>query len=651
MDSLREPVHFGVTLTGEGYQIQDEDHPLVALTGHKDHVFTIQELPLQIVATNSAGIRSFEGQYFEIIIQPMVDAALELSKLIEVSLEGKDSDILQLRMESRDKTHSRAVINTFIEEYAKDGVLDRQQVSRRTIAFVDERFNYLQLELDSVEVSKKNFKERNSLSIIEGDVQASIEKRVTQDNELKIIETQLLLVELLAEALEEQEGNGLLPADLGLNNIGVNQLVAQYNSLFLEFERLGSSAGKNNPAYKLMEDELSSLRTNINLSVDSYLNQLTRSRRQSESRQEKAQGNFRALPEKEQLLRNIERQQDLKESLYLLLLQKREEAAINLAVTVPNIKVIDYAITEKYPVAPEKKLILFGALGLGLFIPYGLLYLRFVLDTKINSRDDIEKANLDIPLVGEIPFVGSKTIITDAMDRSVMSEAFRITASNINFKLGQRDAKRAKVIFVTSSTKGEGKTFTAINLALSYAFLNKRVLIIGVDLRNPQIHKYFDLKKSEKGVSDYLTTPDMKWTDIINTPMVNAGSFDLMLSGSPSLNPTMLLANDRFDTLISSVVGHYDYVVVDTAPTLLVSDTQMIAKNADVTVHVLRAGITEKAILEYARGLKKEEKLKNMTFVLNSVGESSRYGYNYGYGYGYNEENAKANPWYKRWRQ
>lgn len=650
IETLRNPVVFTVGITEKGYDIVKDSQVVEQLIGHNEHKFKISENLLSIAPSSNGDHPIKEDWNFNVTIRPIVDAALDLTGVVDVSLDGKNSDVLQLKMESTDKLYAEEVINGLIEVYAKDGVLDRQQISLRTIEFVDERFTYLRLELDSIERSKKIFKERNSLSFIEGDVQASIQKRITEDNELKIVETQLLVVELLAQALDGQRGKRLLPSDLGLNNIAINQLVAQYNTLFLEFEKQGASAGVNNPTYKLMVDKLSNLLRNINLSVKSYVNQLKESRNQAQYRQEKAQGNFKDLPEKEQILRNIERQQNLKESLYLLLLQKREEAAINLAVTVPNIKVIDYAITEKKPIAPKQEVILFGALGLGIFIPLGILYLSFVLNTKIYSRDDIEKINMDIPLVGEIPFVGSKTIITCAMDRSVMSEAFKITGSNIDYKLGQRNTKKAKIIFVTSSMKGEGKTFTATNLALSYAFLNKRVLLMGVDMRNPQIHKYFDLKKNQKGVSDYLTTPGMNWKDCLCTPLDNVPTFDVMLAGSPSLNPAMLLANEQFDELILAVAGHYHYVVVDTAPTLLVSDTHMIAENAELTVHVLRAAVTDKTILEYVKGLKKEEKLKNMTFVLNSVGKRTTYGYgyNYGYGYGYGASKVKRLPWYKK---
>lgn len=652
--NLEHTITFTVALTEKGYDIVQDGKIMKHLNGQREQTFSLQQVPLRIGPTEIEGkALPYTGNY-EVRIRPVPNAALDLTNAVQVALDGKDSDILQIQMQSTDRYYAQNVINNLIEVYAQDGVFDRQQVSLRTIAFVDERFAYLGYELDSIEVSKKRFKERNDVSIISSDVQTSIQKRIQEDTGMRNIETQLQLAVFLLENLRGSPEMRLIPADLGLNNAGINLLVSQYNTLFLEYDKMGLSAGKNNPTYKQMGAALAVLLQNIQVSIESYVDQLQASLNQAQFRTDKAQDNFRDIPEKEQILRGIERQQDLKENLYLLLLQKREEAAISLAVTVPNIKVIDYAITDSVPVAPKRKVILVGALGIGLFIPLGVLYLGFVLNTKINSRDDIEKLNLPIPLIGEIPFMEEFAVISDDKDRSVMGEAFRITGSNMDYKLGQRAVNRAKVIFVTSSFKGEGKTFVAVNLALSYAFLNKKVLLIGVDLRNPQIHKYFDMEKGEKGVADYLTNPGLRWQDFLQKGRTKAAAFDLMLSGSPSLNPAMILANDNFDGLIASVVGHYDYVVVDTAPMLLVSDTHMIAGNADATVHVLRAGVTDKSILEYALKLKEEEKLRNMTFVLNAVGKSSTYGYgygygyNYGYGYGYGTTSTKPRPWYKR---
>jgi capsular exopolysaccharide synthesis family protein len=655
MQPLEEEMQFSVVVTNQGFDVFVDSELTIQLSGHQEQLFTLFDMPLRINLTDTTGDTSRNGSEYLVRVKPIIEATQALSEALNISMAEKDSDVLQLQIESTNKVYAQEVLNSLITAYANDVVLDRQQVSIRTIEFVDDRFLFLGSELDSIERYKKNFKQINSLSFIEGDVQANIEQRTTESNELKSIETQLLLAQLLDEALAEQTDKRLLPANLGLNNVGVNQLVNQYNELFLAFEKMGASAGVNNPNYRLMATELESIRKNINSSMQSYVGQLKDSRNAAQFRQERAVGAIKEIPEKEQILRSIERQQNLKESLYLLLLQKREEAAINLAITVPNIKVIDHAITQPTPIAPKRKIIVLGALIVGLILPFTVLYIRFSLDTKINDREDIEKMKLSIPLLGEIPFVAHKNLISDAQDRSVISESFRIVGSNINYKLGQHHMKKAKVIFVTSAMKGEGKSFTATNLALSYAYLNKRVLLLGADLRNPQIHKYFNLNKGEKGLADYLATPDGNWKDFLTAPVADAPNFDVMLSGSLSLNPAVLLANEQFAVLIAALVGHYDYIVVDTAPTLLVSDTHMIANNADLTLHVLRAGITNKAILEYAKGINQEKKLKNMTFILNAVGKKSTYGYGYGYGYGYNygygygygATKKKRGPWYR----
>ena len=649
---LKFPISFTITVTDQGYNISVDSKIFTRLDGHEEQIFNIFQSPFSIGLSKTSNLPLKKNVDYIVNIKPTKDASLGVASTISISLDTKNSDILRLQMASSDKLYAQNVINNLIEVYTKDVILDRQQVSIRTIKFIDERFKYLEYELDSIEKSKKEFKQRNDLNYIEVDIGTSMQNRSVADNELKSIETQLLLTDLLAETLEEQRGMVLLPSDLGLASTVVNQLIDQYNILFFEFEKIDTSAGENNPTRNLMKDELVHLRQNIDLSFKKYVKQLKESRTLALNRQEKALGDFNEFPEKEQLLRSIERQQVLKENLYLLLLQKREEAAISLAITVPNIKVIDYAISENIPIAPQKKIILIGALVLGLLLPLTVLYISFLLNTKINSRNDIEHSNLDIPIVGEIPFASEGiTTLTEPLDRSPLIEAFRILGSNITYKFDTYQHITSKILMVTSAMKGDGKTFVALNIALSYAFLNKKVLVIGTDMRNPQLHKYFNIEKEVDGLVEYLKSTDLNWKPFVQKPLDGTDNFHIMFAGHTRLNPALLLTNGKFDALMKEVVQHYDYIVVDTAPTLLVSDTQIISKNADITVFVLRAGQTDKRILDYLASLKKDEKLKNIKLVLNAVGKKSfygyGYGYNYGYGYGYEESPYRKVPWYK----
>jgi capsular exopolysaccharide synthesis family protein len=346
------------------------------------------------------------------------------------------------------------------------------------------------------------------------------------------------------------------------------------------------------------------------------------------------------------MVREIERQQTIKETLYVLLLTKREEAAVNLAITSPSIKVVDYAITrEDLPVAPKKKIIAAIALLLGLGIPFAVVYLINMLDTKIHDRTDVEKANPEIPVVAEIPFIEGGGMFLDPGDRSALAESFRILATNAEYMVGKRKPGKGKVIYVTSTIKGEGKTFVSLNMSLAFASVKKKVLLVGADLRNPQLHTYFDINKSHiKGLSNYLHNPDVSLDDCITEGFGINEYHKICFSGIIPPNAPQLLAGDAFEKFLEEAKAEFDYVIVDLAPTLLVTDTLIVSRFADETVYVTKANHTDKKLLEYSKELNAKGKLRNMAYVVNGVGQSGsgRYGYgytyNYGYGYGYNTD-------------
>ena len=461
----------------------------------------------------------------------------------------------------------------------------------------------------------------------------------------------MLLAKLLAENIASQKVFELLPANIGIQNVSINQLVEGYNTSVLEYQKVHTSAGNNNPTLQVLVSALSNQKKNIINSVKGYQQQLQTTLAQSESAQRTAEGSFSSLPEKEKVLRSIERQQNLKESLYLLLLQKREEASINLAVTVPNTKIIDYAITKNGPIAPQRSKIFIGALFIGLLLPFGILFLMFKLDDKIHNAVDVENKTRSVPVLAELP---SLSDTTDSTAQSI--EAFRTLANNTNFITPMAENNEGSVIFVTSSIKGEGKTFVSYNLANAYAHLDKKVILIGADFRNPQLHKYLEqTRKAHKGFSNYLYDPAVQWQDLICKVEEEEFSFDVLLSGDIPPNPTLLLSNQRFAAVITELKKVYDLIIFDTPPTLLVTDTLIISKYADTTLYVVRSGITEKKLVTYSSKLNEDKKIINMGYVINDINFSSSYGYgygynynyNYGYGYGYGKEIEKKS-WYKR---
>jgi tyrosine-protein kinase Etk/Wzc len=563
-------------------------------------------------------------------------AAAQLVGQIGVENIGKQSEILALTITGTNKYKSEAILNTLLDQFDWDGIRDRQLISQRTIDFVNERFVNLTRELDSIETGKEAYKRTNELSYLEADAGISAKIKSESDAEVFEVETQVELSKLLAKTLQSDKKISLLPANIGVTNSQINNLIEQYNALVLEREKGLLSAGEKNPITLAATQKIQELQQNILASVAAYQKQLGVTLAKYNALKSQNRSLYSTIPAKEKMLRSIERQQKIKETLYLLLLQKREEAAINKAITAPSIKVVDYAITGNAPVSPKRQIIFLAALLLGLLLPFGILYLYFLLDNKIHSKQDIERVVPETPVIAEIPNIkGDQMYITDN-DRSILAESFRILRTNINYLLPFKPYGEGQIVYVTSTIKGEGKTFTSVNLALILASMQKKVLLLGSDLRNPQLHKFLNLEREQKGVSGYLYDTSINWKSLLHERKLGNNNLDVILAGSIPPNPAELLSNGRFELLLSEVKQEYDYVIVDCAPTILVTDTLLISQLADVTLYLTRAGFTETRLLQFSKELKQLHKLKNMSYVLNNVGDSKSYGYNYSYNYGYN---------------
>lgn len=563
-------------------------------------------------------------------------AAAQLVGQIGVENIGKQSEILALTITGTNKDKSEAILNTLLDQFDWDGIRDRQLISQRTIDFVNERFVNLTRELDSIETGKEAYKRTNELSYLEADAEISATIKTKSDAEVFEVETQVELSKLLAKTLKSDKKISLLPANIGVTNSQINNLIEQYNTLVLDREKGLLSAGEKNPITLAVTQKIQELQQNILASVAAYQKQLGVTLAKYNKLKSQNRSLYSTIPAKEKMLRAIERQQKIKETLYLLLLQKREEAAINKAITAPSIKVVDYAITGNAPVSPKRQIIFLAALLLGLLLPFGILYLYFLLDNKIHSKQDIERVVPETPVIAEIPNIkGDQMYITDN-DRSILAESFRILRTNINYVLPFKPTGEGQIVYVTSTIKGEGKTFTSVNLALILASMQKKVLLLGSDLRNPQLHKFLNLEREQKGVSGYLYDTSLNWKCLVHARKLGNNNLDVILAGSIPPNPAELLSNGRFEHLLGELKQEYDYVIVDCAPTILVTDTLLISQLADVTLYLTRAGFTETRLLQFSKELKQLHKLKNMSYVLNNVGDSKSYGYNYSYNYGYN---------------
>lgn len=587
------------------------------------------------------------------------DAVSRLKSNINVELVGEESELLAISTSGPIIEKNDAILNTLNAVFDRDGREDRQLIFKKTIDFVNSRFEYLFKELDTIELNKANFKRDQKLSFIEGDAGTLLATKTESFSQYEKAKTQSMLSDIIITALKDVKDNELLPANIGLEEMQVNELVKQYNDVVLEAQKVIANAGEKHPSVAKLTGIQQNLKNSIKYSLLAYQKVLATNIQSIDKLKDMQENQYAALPYQEKTIRAIERQQKIKETLYLLLLQKREEASINLAIVNPSIKIVDEAIANKMPLSPKRGVVYLLAFSLGLLVPFGILFVYYLFDTKIHRKEDIERELNGVPILADIPFIDEKSKIVVKNSHSVLSEAFRILVANLNYVLPQKTTAEGIAIFVSSSVKGEGKTFVASNLALSLAALGKKVIIVGTDLRNPQLHKALKTKKERLGLVNLLIDDQLVYNDCAVSVTINGVALDIIYSGEIPPNPTEILSNGRLESVLDELKQDYDYVIVDTAPTLLVADTSIITKYAEVTLYLVKANYTEKQILPFIANLKEQNKILNPYIIFNNVGQNEGYGkgyaysykykynYNYGYGYGYGFNSIQTSTWKK----
>lgn len=575
-----------------------------------------------------------KGDRIRIKTLPMPVLADQYKANIVVKQAAQESNILRISTRTDMPKRAQAFINKLTELYNFDAVVDKNAMASNTKAFIDDRLEVVTAELDSVEKAVEKYKQAQKLVSLSDEAKLYLETASEYQKALVSNQTQLNLVNYIQDFVSnKQNEHSLIPANLGVTDEALVTLIGSYNDLILKQMRLQRSAGGTNPALAQMDAQLTSLRGNILQSIQSVKDGLNITKTDLERQQAQFGGLIEDIPQQEKEFIAIQRQQQIKQTIYLFLYQKREENALTLASTVIPAKVIDKAEPSSDPVAPKLKLLLLIALVLGLCIPIVVILLLDVLDNKISDHKQFEKL-IAPPFIGQLALSKQKQhIVVNSQDNSTDAELFRLLRGNLRFFLPKE--QKCPVILVTSSLNGEGKSFVASNTAVSLSLLRKKVALVGLDIRKPVLRTYLNLP-SAGCLTSYLAGEVDNVEDLVVPSHIN-DFLDVLPAGIVPPNPNELLQSERLDELFKTLKERYDYVIIDSAPVGMVSDTFLLSKFADMTLYVSRARYTTTDMIDFLNSLYEQKRLCNMACVLNGVAKVHA-GYGYGYGYGYQQK-------------
>lgn len=561
---------------------------------------------------------------------------------LRVELGSKEATIINLSINDTSIARAEDILNTLIEVYNEKWIQDKNQIAVSTSQFIGDRLSVIESELGHVDDNISSFKSEHLMPDVQAASSLYMAQSAENKKELLTLNTQLSTARYILKELKEKKLNQPLPTNSGIANTNIENQISEYNNMVLNRNRLIANSSEKNPLVKDLANSLQSMQRTIIQSVDNLIVSLNTQIRSIREQEVTTTSQLASNPSQAKYLLSVERQQKVKEELYLYLLQKREENELSQAFTAYNTRVITVPRGSMAPVSPQKMKILLIAFALGLAVPAGVIFLKENMNSKVRGRKDLE--HLSLPLVGEIPLYGyekkslfgrkplhnKRVVVVEEGNRNVINEAFRVLRSNLDFMVA--NTPEATAFAVTSFNPGSGKSYLSVNVAISFALKGKKVLLIDGDLRHGSLSAY--INSPQLGLSDYLSGRIGNWEETLVSHDKYA-NLKMIPVGTVPPNPTELLENGKFAGLLAHLRTRYDYIFVDCPPIDIVADTQIIEKATDRTLFVVRTGLLERSMLSELENIYREKRFKNLAMILNGTEcTHGRYSYRYGYRYG-----------------
>lgn len=579
-------------------------------------------------------------------VRGSVRAAVDTySNALVAELGNEDATIINLSINDTSIRKAEDILNTLIEVYNENWIRDKNQIAVSTSQFISDRLGVIESELGHVDENISCYKSEHLLPDVQAASSLYMAQSAENNKELSTLNNQLSTAQYIRRELNTKQLDQTLPANSGIVSANIETQISEYNNLVLDRNRLIANSSEKNPLVKNMASSLQSMQRTIIQSVDNLIVSLNTQIRSLRRQEEATTNRLASNPNQAKYLLSVERQQKVKEELYLYLLQKREENELSQAFTAYNTRLITAPRGSMFPTAPRKMNILLVAFAVGLLVPAVGIFMKENMNTKVRGRKDLE--NLSIPFIGEIPqYSGTKkkwwefkhrkrqdmkTIVVNEGNRNIINEAFRVLRSNMDFMASKDNNQH--VFVLTSFNPGSGKSFLAINIAISFAIKKKKILVIDGDLRHRTVSSYVD--SPNKGLSDYLNNQIEDWKEII-VSYKGYTNLHILPIGTVPPNPTELLEDSKLSMLIEALRPEYDYIFIDCPPVDIVADAQIIEKWADRTIFVVRSGLLDRSMLSELENMYTGKRFKNLSMILNGTESTGgRYGYRYGYHYGY----------------